>query len=62
MILTPQIYSALQNILNEFIGVNVCEKKIIEDIHKVYVDNIKEKDNNKDNNEDCDCLKGNDYY
>jgi|TARA_B100000315_G_scaffold209776_1_gene205702 hypothetical protein len=60
MILTPQIYSALQNILNEAIGVNVCENKIIEDIHKVYVDNIKETDNNKDNNEDN--LRGNDYY
>jgi|TARA_B100000959_G_C14828941_1_gene561033 hypothetical protein len=60
MILTPQIYSALQNIVNEAMGVNVCENKIIEDIHKVYVDNIKETDNNKDNNEDN--LKGNDYY
>ncbi len=60
MILTPQIYSALQNIVNEAMGVNVCENKIIEDIHKVYVDNIKETDNNKDNNEDN--LRGNDYY
>ena len=47
MILTPQIYSALQDVVNEAMGVNVCERKIIEDIHQVYVDNInKEKDDN----------------
>lgn len=58
MILTPQIYSALQDVVNEAMGVNVCERKVIEDIHKVYVDNTnKEKDNNWE-----EILKGNDYY
>ncbi len=58
MILTPQIYSALQDVVNEAMGVNVCERKVIQDIHKVYVDNTnKEKDNNWE-----EILKGNDYY
>ncbi len=58
MILTPQIYSALQDVVNEAMGVNVCERKVIEDIHKVYVDNTnKEKDDNWE-----EILKGNDYY
>ncbi len=58
MILTPQIYSALQDVVNEAMGVNVCERKIIEDIHQVYVDNInKEKDDNWE-----EILQGNDYY
>ncbi len=58
MILTPQIYRALQDVVNEAMGVNVCERKVIQDIHKVYVDNTnKEKDNNWE-----EILKGNDYY
>ncbi len=58
MILTPQIYSALQDVVNEAMGVNVCERKVIQDIHKVYVDNTnKEKDDNWE-----EILKGNDYY
>ena len=58
MILTPQIYSALQDVVNEAMGVKVCERKIIEDIHQVYVDNInKEKDDNWE-----EILQGNDYY
>ena len=58
MRLTPQIYSALQDVVNEAMGVNVCERKIIEDIHQVYVDNInKEKDDNWE-----EILQGNDYY
>ena len=58
MILTPQIYRALQDVVNEAMGVNVCERKVIQDIHKVYVDNTnKEKDDNWE-----EILKGNDYY
>ena len=58
MILTPQIYSALQDVVNEAMGVNVSESKNIEDIHQVYVDNInKEMEDNWE-----EILQGNDYY